>query len=144
MCGIQNRGIQDNNIHAKSLCEILPLCSYCGVISTKAVNALHDQYIALPENGVPQGEIVRSLKTASTLLVHIDVSLVDAIFHEIQHLSVLILIRSRNTGISEFLVAHGLSFRPEHVHHATQLRKIIGVQTWGWFLGRWCGMIAKL
>ena len=144
MCGIQNRSIQDNNIHAKSLREILPLCSYCGVIPAKAVDALHDQYIAFPENGVPQGEVVRSLKAASTLLVHIDVSLVDAVFHEIQHLPVLVLIRSRHTGISEFLVAHGLSFRPEHVHHATQLRKIIGIQTWGWFLGRGFSLIAKL
>ena len=66
------------------------------------------------------------------------------VIDEIQHLPVLILIRSRHTGITEFLVAHGLSFRPEHVHHATQLRKIIGVQTWGWFLGRWCCLITKL
>ena len=66
------------------------------------------------------------------------------VIDEIQHLPVLILFCGGHTGITEFLVAHGLSFCPEHVHHATQLRKIIGVQTWGWFLGRWCGMIAKL
>ena len=144
MRSIQDRGIQHNNIHAKSLREILPLRSYRRVIPAEAIDAFHDQYIAFPENGVPQGEVVRSLEAASTLLVHIDVSLVDAIFHEVQHLAILILFCGGHTGITEFLVAHGLSFRPEHVHHATQLRKIIGIQTWGWFLGRGFSLIAKL
>ena len=68
-----------------------------------------DQDITTTQNAISQRHVVCSLKTTAALLVHIDITLFNAVLEQFKDLTILILLSCGYTSISKFLIAHGFT-----------------------------------
>ena len=106
---IQNGRVQNDDVHAKRFGKIFPLGTDSRVIAAKAINAFNDQDITITQNAISQRHVVYSLKTTAALLVHIDITLFNAVLEQFKDLTILILLSCGYTSISKFLIAHGFT-----------------------------------
>lgn len=105
--GIQNRHGSHLNVSANLFCNMEPLLVDLAVVPPEPLQLRHHQQVAFPQDVVNQRTVYRAFKLPPRFLLHIYVTLVNALLvPQDMYLPVWVLLPGTHTDISEFLCRH--------------------------------------